>query len=58
MKRLLAFAAVAIVWGDGTVSARWLDPATVAGDAKWLVHIDFDAMRSVESRPARPRGTP
>jgi hypothetical protein len=52
MKRLLACAAVALVWGVGGVCrAGSLDPGTVAADAKWLVHVDFDALR--ESKVAQ-----
>lgn len=46
MKRLLAI--VALVWigcGSGICWAAPLDPSTVAADAKWLVHVDFDALR-------------
>jgi hypothetical protein len=52
MKRLLAFAVMALIWGAGGVGrAGSLDPGTVAADAKWLVHIDFDALR--ESKVAQ-----
>src|SRR5260221_1845871 len=46
MKRLLAI--IALVWigsGTGVCRAAPLDPSTVAADAKWLVHVDFDALR-------------
>src|SRR5438105_6097161 len=46
MKRLLAI--IALVWigsGTGICRAAPLDPSTVAADAKWLVHVDFDALR-------------
>ena len=46
MKQLLAI--VALVWigsGTGICRAAPLDPSTVAADAKWLVHVDFDALR-------------
>ncbi len=47
MKRLLAFAAVPIIFGASTVCrAGSLDPAAVAPDAKWVVHVDFDALRA------------
>jgi CBS domain-containing protein len=47
MKRLLAMAAVAVIWSASTVCrAGSLDPAVVAGDAKWLVHVDFDALHA------------
>jgi hypothetical protein len=46
MKRLLAIAALALVWNwSGLCRAAALDPSTVAADAKWIVHVDFDAMR-------------
>jgi hypothetical protein len=52
MKRLLACAAVALIWGAGGVCrAGSLDPGTVAADAKWFVHLDFDALH--ESKVAQ-----
>lgn len=46
MNRILAVVAVALVWGAGSVGrAAPLDPSTVAADAKWLVHVDVDALR-------------
>jgi hypothetical protein len=52
MKRLLACAALALAWGAGGICrAGTLDPGTVAADAKWLVHLDFDALR--ESKVAQ-----
>ena len=52
MKRLLAFAAIVLIWGAGGICrAGTLDPGTVAADAKWLVHLDFDALR--ESKVAQ-----
>ncbi len=52
MKRLLACAAMALIWvAGGICRAGTLDPGTVAADAKWLVHLDFDALR--ESKVAQ-----
>ncbi len=44
MKRMLAAAVMATACGFGGVGqAAPLDPATVSADAKWLIHVDFDA---------------
>jgi hypothetical protein len=52
MKRLLAVAALALICGpNGICRAGAIDPGSVAADAKWLVHIDFDALR--ESKVAQ-----
>src|SRR5438445_9117228 len=52
MKRLLAIATLALAWNLGGVCrAAAFDPSTVAADAKWLVHVDFDALR--ESKVAQ-----
>ncbi len=51
MKRLLAIAAAATLFWAGVFGAAGisraapLDPSTVAADAKWLVHVDVDALR-------------
>jgi hypothetical protein len=52
MKRLLAVFALTLIWNaGGNCRAGAIDPGSVAADAKWLVHIDFDALR--ESKVAQ-----
>src|ERR1700758_2447871 len=52
MRWITTLAAVALITGFGTPGqAAPLDPNTVAADAKWVLHIDFDALR--ESRVAQ-----
>jgi hypothetical protein len=42
----MTIAAMALVASIGAaVEAAPLDPSTVSADAKWLVHVDFDALR-------------
>ncbi len=47
MNRMFAAAALVLTFGLsaglGTANAAPLDPSHVSADAKWLVHIDFDA---------------
>lgn len=48
MKRILAIAAGALVLAAAAISAQAapLEPGEVAANAKWFVHIDFDALRN------------
>ena len=47
MKRILAITAGALIFAAAACSAQAapLEPATIAANAKWFVHIDFDALR-------------
>jgi hypothetical protein len=44
--RALLIATAVVFASAGTLSAEPLVPQRVAADAKWVVHVDFDALRS------------
>ena len=57
MKRFAStFAALALLTAVG--QAAPLDSKNVAADAKWVVHVDVDAVRDSQRRPEGIRNLP